>query len=61
MTTYRAPTRDMRFVINELAGLESLAALPGYEEVTPDLAESVLEEAAKIAGDQWRQGTPSQQ
>jgi 3-(methylthio)propanoyl-CoA dehydrogenase len=51
MTTYRAPIRDMQFVINELVGLESLAALPGYEEVTPDLAESVLDEAAKIAGE----------
>ena len=51
MTTYRAPIRDMQFVINELAGLENLAALPGYEEVSPDLAESVLEEAAKIAGE----------
>src|ERR1700739_2776533 len=51
MTTYRAPIRDMQFVINELAGLESLAALPGYEEVSPDLAVSVLEEAAKIAGE----------
>ena len=51
MTTYRAPIRDMQFVINELAGLESLAALPGYEEVTSDLAAAVLEEAAKIAGE----------
>src|ERR1700751_1780602 len=51
MTTYRAPIRDMRFVINELAGLESLAALPGYEEVTAELAQAVLEEAAKIAGE----------
>ena len=42
MTTYRAPIRDMRFVINELAGLKSLAALPGYEEVTAELAEAVL-------------------
>jgi 3-(methylthio)propanoyl-CoA dehydrogenase len=51
MTTYRAPIRDMQFVINQLAGLESLTALSGYEELTPDLAESVLEEAAKIAGE----------
>jgi alkylation response protein AidB-like acyl-CoA dehydrogenase len=51
MTTYRAPIRDIRFVINELAGLESLAALPGYEEVTAELAQAVLEEAAKIAGE----------
>jgi 3-(methylthio)propanoyl-CoA dehydrogenase len=51
MTTYRAPIRDMQFVINELAGLESLIALPGYEEVTPDVVETVLEEASKIAGE----------
>jgi 3-(methylthio)propanoyl-CoA dehydrogenase len=51
MTTYRAPVRDMQFVINELAGLKSLAALPGYEEVTPELAETVLEEAARLAGE----------
>src|SRR5689334_20226381 len=41
----------MQFVIAELAGLEQLAELPGFEEVTPDLVEAVLEEAAKIAGD----------
>ena len=51
MTTYRAPIRDMQFVINELAGLESLTTLPGYEEVNSELAAAVLEEAAKIAGD----------
>src|ERR1700752_4694943 len=51
MPNYRAPVQDMQFVITELAGLERLAALPGYEEVTPDLAEAVLEEAAKLAGE----------
>src|SRR5260370_37954572 len=51
MPTYRAPIRDMQFVINELAGLQSLAALPGYEEATPELAEAVLEAAAKLASE----------
>ena len=51
MTTYRAPIRDMQFVINELAGLESLTALPGYEEVTPELAQAVLEQAARLASE----------
>ena len=51
MPGYNAPIRDMHFVIDELAGLESLAALPGYEEVTLELADAVLEEAAKIAGE----------
>jgi len=51
MTAYSAPLRDMQFVINELAGLESLATLPGYEEVNSELAGAVLEEAAKIASE----------
>ncbi|MCH2327279.1 MAG: acyl-CoA dehydrogenase N-terminal domain-containing protein, partial [Rhodospirillales bacterium] len=27
----------MRFVLNELADLDAVAQLPGFEEVTPDL------------------------
>ena len=41
MTTYVAPTRDMLFAMNELAGLAEIAALPGNEEVTPDLVEAI--------------------
>jgi len=39
----------MKFVINELVGLEQISALPGCEEVSPDLVEAVLEEAGKFA------------
>jgi acyl-CoA dehydrogenase len=39
----------MRFVLRELIDVKLLAALPGFEEVTPDVAESVLEEGAKFA------------
>ncbi len=49
MAEYRAPVKEMRFVINELAGLEQLSKLPGFEEATPDLVEAVLEEAAALA------------
>jgi alkylation response protein AidB-like acyl-CoA dehydrogenase len=49
MSIYIAPLRDMRFVMTELAGLNELSALPGFEEVNPELAEAVLEEAAKLA------------
>jgi alkylation response protein AidB-like acyl-CoA dehydrogenase len=51
VTTYLAPIRDMQFVMSDLAGLDKLASLPGYEEVTPELAQSVLEEAAKLASE----------
>ncbi len=46
--TYRAPLKDMQFVMNELAGLEAVSRLPGYEEATPETAQAVLEEAAKF-------------
>jgi acyl-CoA dehydrogenase len=51
MTTYLAPVRDMRFVINELAGLDALQALPGFEEATPELVDAVLEESARLASE----------
>jgi 3-(methylthio)propanoyl-CoA dehydrogenase len=51
MTEYHAPMRDMKFVINELAGLNDVINLPGYEEMTPDLAEAVLDEAGKLASE----------
>ncbi|WP_269530746.1 acyl-CoA dehydrogenase C-terminal domain-containing protein [Chitinimonas sp. BJYL2] len=47
--TYQAPLADMRFVMNELAGLSEVSALPGYEDVNPELADAILEEAAKFA------------
>jgi acyl-CoA dehydrogenase len=53
MTAYFAPTRDMQFVINELAGLPEVAALPAFagQDVGPELVEAVLEEAAKLAAE----------
>ncbi|MBI2277937.1 MAG: acyl-CoA dehydrogenase [Dechloromonas sp.] len=50
MSDYNAPVKDMRFVMDEIVGLAEIARLPGYEEATPDLADAVLEEAAKFAG-----------
>ena len=49
MSAYAAPLKDMRFVLNELAGLGEVAKLPGYEEATPDVVDAILEEASKFA------------
>jgi acyl-CoA dehydrogenase len=49
MTAYLAPVKEMEFVLTELADLEGVAALPGFEEATPDLVSAVLEEAGKLA------------
>lgn len=50
MSQYNAPLRDMHFVMKELAGLEQVVQLPGYEEVDTDLSDAILEEASKFAG-----------
>ncbi len=49
MSIYNAPLRDMTFVLKEIAGLEEICALPGNEECSVDLVESILDEAAKFA------------
>jgi 3-(methylthio)propanoyl-CoA dehydrogenase len=46
---YRAPLREMRFVLEELLGAHSLAGFPGFAEYSNELAQSVLEEAAHFA------------
>ena len=51
MSEYSAPLKDMRFVMQELAGLELVVALPGCEEATPDVVDAILEEAARFSGE----------
>jgi alkylation response protein AidB-like acyl-CoA dehydrogenase len=46
--SYQAPVKDMLFTIRELAGLECVAQLPGFEDATDDTVEAVLHEAAKF-------------
>ena len=48
---YRAPLRDMRFVLDELAGLRAIEGLPGFEDATDDTVTAVLEECAKLTGE----------
>ena len=49
MSTYSAPIDDMQFVVKDLIGLEAVSQLPGFEEVTADLVDAVIEEAGKFA------------
>ncbi|MGA2392206.1 MAG: acyl-CoA dehydrogenase [Candidatus Lustribacter sp.] len=50
MASYRAPLRDMSFVLRELAGVDDIAQLPGFEEAAGVL-EPVLAEAAIFAAE----------
>jgi len=46
--SYRAPIKDMLFCMKELAGLEQVAQLPGFEDAGLETAQAVLEECAKF-------------
>ncbi|MGA7986599.1 MAG: acyl-CoA dehydrogenase [Burkholderiales bacterium] len=70
MSSYVGPLKDMRFVLNELAGLGEVAKLPGCEEASPETVDAILEEASKFStqvidplnysgdqeGSKWRDG-----
>jgi alkylation response protein AidB-like acyl-CoA dehydrogenase len=46
--SYEAPLKDMLFVMQQLAGIDEVAQLPGFEEAGYDTAQAVLEECAKF-------------
>ncbi|HKW80787.1 MAG TPA: acyl-CoA dehydrogenase family protein, partial [Casimicrobiaceae bacterium] len=49
MSAYRAPLEEIRFALYEVAGLDQVAKLPGFEEATRDTVDAILDEAAKFA------------
>jgi alkylation response protein AidB-like acyl-CoA dehydrogenase len=51
MSEYVAPTRDLRFLLQEVIRLDEIAALPGFEAATTELADQVLEEAGRLAAE----------
>src|SRR5262249_54208577 len=48
MAVYKAPIKDINFVLNEVLDVAQLAELPGYADATPDLIQAILEEAGKL-------------
>ena len=51
MAEYRAPTRDMLFVLNEVLDDQRIRDLPGYDDYEPETVSAVLDEAARFASD----------
>ncbi len=50
MPQYKAPVRDMRFIVNEVLESEKLyQSLPGCEDATEDIMNAIIEEGAKFA------------
>ena len=48
---YRAPVKDIRFILDHVAGFAEVAATPRFSAATPDLAEAILEEAGRLSTD----------
>ncbi|MFM5930832.1 MAG: acyl-CoA dehydrogenase C-terminal domain-containing protein [Novosphingobium sp.] len=51
MPTFKAPTRDSRFVINEVLKLETYGNLPGFENASADTVDTVVEELGKFVSE----------
>ncbi len=49
--TYRAPVRDIRFALEEIAAMDGLKATGAFPEFSSDLTPAILDEAAKLAND----------
>jgi alkylation response protein AidB-like acyl-CoA dehydrogenase len=51
MSTYEAPLKDMQFVICELAGLDQVTALPGWQETDQEVVKAILQGASRFASE----------
>ena len=51
MEQYRAPQRDISFILEELVGYEEHCKLPGFEHATTDVVNAVLTQGAKFFED----------
>ena len=48
MPTYKAPTEDVLFLLNDVLHWERYGNLPGFADATPDVVAAIVEEGAKI-------------
>ncbi|HUP07986.1 MAG TPA: acyl-CoA dehydrogenase C-terminal domain-containing protein [Caldimonas sp.] len=48
MPTYKAPVEDNLFLLNDVFHIERYADVPGYADLSPDIVEATLGEAAKL-------------
>lgn len=51
MPVYTPPIRDIRFVLHEVLEAETLSTLEGYEDVSSDLLDQIIEEGGKLCAE----------
>lgn len=52
MSGYTAPLREMRFVLDAVAGIEALSELPEFEDLSSDLIDAILGEAGRFTANE---------
>ena len=48
MPSYKAPVEDSLFLLNDVFHIDRYANLPGFSDLSPDIIEATLTEAAKL-------------
>ncbi|MGY6628056.1 MAG: acyl-CoA dehydrogenase C-terminal domain-containing protein [Oceanicaulis sp.] len=48
MPQYKAPTRDQKFVLNDLLNVQQYSDLEGFGDASADIVDAILEEGAKL-------------
>ncbi|MGL4237066.1 acyl-CoA dehydrogenase [Tabrizicola sp.] len=48
---YRAPVKDLRFILDHVVGFADVAATARFADATPEMAEAILTEAGRISTD----------
>jgi len=51
MADYKAPLKDMQFVLNNVSRMPQLAELATFEDATPDMVSAILEEAGRVSAE----------
>jgi alkylation response protein AidB-like acyl-CoA dehydrogenase len=51
MPIYKAPTREARFIVNELLKVDSFSSLPGFANATRDMTDAVIEEMGRFTSE----------
>ncbi|MDG1437989.1 MAG: acyl-CoA dehydrogenase N-terminal domain-containing protein, partial [Emcibacteraceae bacterium] len=51
MPDYKAPVKEMNFVLNDVIDIGEVTALSNFQDVDSDLIEAILHEGAKFAGE----------
>ncbi len=51
MPIYKAPTREIRFIVNEVLKLDSYGNLPGFENASAEIVNAIVEESGRFAAE----------